>query len=142
MATEAEKTTLLMNKFAQTPFTNYTAGLLGQGKGSAAPMITSLNIFNQPIPVPPPFIVTTPTSLATATSTNVISSSGAIVSTTNVGTKYTLSSCPYIVYYNKLTLSDNSLRTGYSFFYAGVNLSDVVGTNLLRNAIPFNYDPL
>lgn len=61
-----------------------------------------------------------------------------------------LSSNPYIVRYVKMKLTDFTLDTGYSYRFAGINpggpgsglpTSVLATTNLLCQAIPFNYEP-
>lgn len=61
-----------------------------------------------------------------------------------------LVSNPYIVRYVKMKLTDFTLNTGYSYRFAGINpggpssglpASVLATTNILSQAIPFNYEP-
>ena len=86
--------------------------------GLAVPNILLKNIWTQEIPT------TAPTDLS-------------LVETNSYYKKYISKSNPHIFKYENLNLKTDD---GYSYRYRGTN-DDTITTNLLRDAIPSNYDP-
>ena len=119
MANQNQINDLLTKKIQGAPFTDINQPASLEAAGSSQFKVQASNIWSQTVP-----------STAPSYSTGTTLPTG--------GTKY-VSSTSYIVYYDKVILS--SVNAGISYRYAGTNPIDVLNTNILINAIPFNQDP-
>jgi hypothetical protein len=117
---------LLLKKDQGAPWTdvNQTAAL--EAMGSSAPKIPFTNIMSQEIPVPAPSALVT-------NNTGYPYSSATSYRETPTNSAYS-----HIHKYTKLPLV--AVVPNISFRYAGT-IPGVVSSNILNQAIPFNYDP-
>ena len=121
---------IILKKFQTSPFTETTAIIAAEKSGTSAFKIQSENIYSEPIPL------TAPTDLSGNIST-VINPEG---DEDADGTYQTSVSYPYIFKYTKVKMLPIS-SDGRTFAYAGTTLANIVGTNVLIDAIPGNQSP-
>jgi len=118
--TQDEYNSLLYKKIQGAPYTNPTVSPAAEAQGTSNINVQLSQIWNQPIPTSAPTdLITTPDSY---------------------GTKSTSTSYPYISKYIVKTI--NVVNPNISFYYAGTNAGNVVGTNKLISGIPYNQDPV
>jgi hypothetical protein len=119
--TQDQVNDLVVKKFQGAPFTDTTQSVTLEAIGSSSNKIISSNICSQPVPIPAP-----PKGTGTVIETG--------------GKRYVSSdpNYPYIVYYENVVLKERNPQI--AFYYAGTDRNNVVETNILINAIPFNYD--
>ena len=126
LPTQAQINNLIIKKIQGAPFTDIEQSVNLEAIGSSSNRIISSYIFSQTVPIP------APDKKNSITMTSITMPSGG-KKYTSIDPKY-----PYIVYYENLVLSPVLINR--SFYYAGTDKANVIETNLLINAIPFNYD--
>ena len=121
MSSDTEKLEYLYKKSFGYPNAYPGVRMYSESAGNARPrIIPSLQIFTEPIPPVAPSDLTADSSFDPA-----------------YGTRYTSSSSPHIVKYEKLLLK--AVKPRYTFWYAGASEA-TPNENLLANAIPPTYD--
>jgi len=162
MAISSNYTDLLLKKYLGVVETSLSNTFANEAAGNARPTVFTNQIYNSSIPNTAPSgpstlnsplltikIINTPSDLLF---TGYVSTSGSITSTppSNIsfssnntsititpGIVYTSKTYPYIQYIQHLPLSSIGLSPGTSYRYT----DPTSGTNILKNMIPFNYDP-
>jgi len=129
---DSQKINLLYKKFQQTAFTNVNAAPSAEAAGSSVLNIMAKNIWTLDIPNVAPFSIT---------NANV---ENLTYNGQSTGKKYFVSDPSYIYYYDKVLLTTQFLNNGYAWRYYGTDATSgatILNTNILRGAIPSNYDP-
>ncbi len=118
---------LLLKKVQLCPFTNTSNSIAFEGQGSASYKIQSKNIYSQDIP----------TTVSDIGELQLYGSGGEY----SGGSKYIPVNTDYshIVKYEDIGLTKLPGDKGY--YYGGTDPNNIVGTNILSDAIPPNQDP-
>ena len=119
--TQDQVNNLVIKKFQGAAFTDVEQAVTLEAIGSSSNKIIPSNIFNQSVPIPAP-----PKGIE-----EIIPNGGKKIASADP--RY-----GYITYYENLILS--SVNYQIAFYYAGTDPDDILNTNLLIDAIPFNYD--